>query len=120
MKKGVILSTALLLLTAIILYFAILKKPATTTQECVCSDGTVHTQDCRVDGKGCEPCECTKYTIWYDPDTDLSWQDPQREAYNYDDIGLTTKAAVQYCDELVLGGYDDWRLPAAVGGERAG
>jgi len=111
MKKGVILSTALLLLTAIILYFAILEKPATTTQKCVCSDGTVHTQDCRVDGKGCEPCECTKYTIWYDPDTDLCWQDPQREAYNYDDIGLTTKAAVQYCDELVLGGYDDWRVP---------
>ncbi|MBW1823126.1 MAG: hypothetical protein JRI87_00975, partial [Deltaproteobacteria bacterium] len=48
MKKGIIVSIALLLLAACILYFVILKKPATATQECVCSDGTVHTQDCRV------------------------------------------------------------------------
>lgn len=111
MKKGVIASIVLVLLAACILYFAILKKPATAKQECVCSDGTVQVQDCRVDGKGCEPCECTEYTIWCDPDTDLCWQDPQREAYNYDDIGLTPKATIQYCEELVLGGYDDWRVP---------
>jgi hypothetical protein len=111
MKKTVILSTAILLIAAFILYLAVFKKPATATQECVCSDGTVHVQDCRVDGRGCEPCDCTEYTIWCDSDTDLCWQDPQREAYNYDDIGLTPKATIQYCEELVLGGYDDWRVP---------
>jgi len=111
MKKTVALSTAILLIAAFIIYVTVFKKPATATQECVCSDGTMHVQECRVDGKGCEPCECTEYTVWCDPDTDLCWQDPQREAYNYDDIGLTPKATIQYCEELVLGGYDDWRVP---------
>jgi len=84
MKKTVVLSTAILLIAAFIIYVTVFKKPATATQECVCSDGTMHVQECRVDGKGCEPCECTEYTVWCDPDTDLCWQEPQREAYNYD------------------------------------
>ncbi len=53
----------------------------------------------------------TDYSVWCDPETDLCWQNPQREAYNYSDVGLRSKVAVQYCNELVLGGYDDWRLP---------
>jgi hypothetical protein len=112
MKKTVVLSTVLVVLVAGLLYFVVFREPATAEQECVCSNGTVRVQNCRVDGSGCEPCECIEYTIWCDPDTDLCWQDPQREAYNYEDIGLTAKATIQYCDELVLGGYDDWRLPA--------
>ena len=109
MKKAVIL--VIVLLIACFIYFMGREKIATETKECVCSDGSVSVQDCSVDGSGCEPCKCAEYSIWCDPDTDLCWQDPQREAYNYDDVGLTPKAAVQYCDELVLGGYDDWRLP---------
>ena len=46
-----------------------------------------------------------------DPDTGLCWQDPQREALNYDDQGVRAFEADQYCDELVLGGFDDWRVP---------
>jgi hypothetical protein len=111
MKKAVILFPVLILLLACLFYFVGRKKIATATQECVCSNGSVSVQDCRVDGSGCEPCECTEYSIWCDSDTDLCWQDPQREAYNKEDIGLTSKEAIQYCEELVLGGYDDWRVP---------
>ena len=48
----------------------------------------------------------TKYTVVCDPDTDLCWQDPQREAYNYEDQGVRAFEADQYCEELVLGGFD--------------
>ena len=41
--------------------------------------------------------------------TDISWQDPQKDAYDYDDIGLQQPDALRYCEELVMGGYDDWR-----------
>jgi hypothetical protein len=54
------------------------------------------------------------YAVWCDPDTDLCWQNPQRLGWDLnDDIGLRTEEAVIYCDELVLGGHDDWRLPTA-------
>ncbi len=53
----------------------------------------------------------TQYSIWCDPDTGLCWQDPQRKAYDTSDIGLRSKEAIQYCQDLQLGGYDDWRLP---------
>ena len=49
-----------------------------------------------------------------DPDTGLCWQDPQREALNYDDQGVRAFEADQYCDELVLGGFDDWRVPTIM------
>jgi hypothetical protein len=81
------------------------------TQACFCPDETTSVQSCRTDGSGWEDCDCTNYTIWNDPDTDLSWQDPQKDAYDYDDIGLQQPDALRYCDELVMGGYDDWRLP---------
>ncbi|MCX5903437.1 MAG: hypothetical protein NTV89_08190, partial [Proteobacteria bacterium] len=61
-----------------------------TTQPCYCSDGTtVKVQVCKEDGSGWEPCAaCTnKYTYWNDPATNLTWQDPQKDAYNTADTG---------------------------------
>ena len=81
------------------------------TQECFCSDGSLSIQSCKSDASGWEPCDCTYYTVWCDNETDLCWQDPQKDAYDYDDIGLTQPDALRYCEELVFGGYDDWRLP---------
>jgi hypothetical protein len=80
-------------------------------QECFCPDGTVGNQVCRSDGSGWDSCDCTTYSIWCDDETDLCWQDPQKDAYDYDDIGLTQPDAIRYCEELVFGGYDDWKLP---------
>jgi hypothetical protein len=68
-------------------------------------------QVCKANGSGWENCDCTYYTIWNDPETDLSWQDPQKDAYDYDDPGLPQPDALLYCEELVIGGHDDWRLP---------
>jgi hypothetical protein len=51
------------------------------------------------------------YSIRCDEQTDLCWQDPQRKAYDLSDYGLTAAEAGRYCEELVLGGYHDWRLP---------
>jgi hypothetical protein len=68
-------------------------------------------QICISDGRGWEDCACTNYTVWCDPDTDLCWQNPQKDAYDYDDAGLTQPDAIRYCKELVFGGYSDWRLP---------
>ena len=85
-----------------------------TTQPCYCSDGTtVKVQVCKEDGSGWEPCAaCTnKYTYWNDPATNLTWQDPQKDAYNTADTGVIQPDAIRYCEELVLGGYNDWRLP---------
>jgi hypothetical protein len=41
----------------------------------------------------------------YDPETGLVWQNPA-----LDDL-LMWQEAMEYCAELVHGGYDDWRLP---------
>jgi len=41
----------------------------------------------------------------HDPATGLVWQDPA-----LDDL-LGWMAAMDYCEQLVHGGYDDWRLP---------
>ena len=41
-----------------------------TTQTCYCSDGTESEQMCNPDGSAWEPCDCTEYTIWNDPETD--------------------------------------------------
>jgi hypothetical protein len=80
-------------------------------QECFCPDGTVSNQLCRSDGSGWESCDCTTYSIWCDDATGICWQDPQKDAYDLEDPGLIQPDAVRYCEELVLGGYDDWRLP---------
>ena len=81
------------------------------TQECFCSDGSLSIQSCQSDASGWEPCDCIDYTVWCDNATDLCWQDPQKDAYDYDDPGLIQPDAVRYCEELVFDGYDDWRLP---------
>ena len=85
---------------------------------------------CKEDGTGWEECDCRQYSYWDDPETNLSWQNPQKDAYTTDDGGLTQPDAIRYCEELVLGGYDDWRPnidelrtllrgnpPAGTGGE---
>jgi hypothetical protein len=81
------------------------------SKTCYCSDGTESEQMCKPDGSAWEPCDCTEYTIWNDPDTDLSWQDPQKDAYTPDDPGLPQEDGLRYCEELVIGGYGDWQLP---------
>ena len=82
------------------------------TQPGYCPDGTVKEQVCKQDGTGWEPVDCTnKYSYWNDPATNLTWQDPQKDAYTPDDTGVGQQDALRYCEELVLGGYDDWRLP---------
>jgi hypothetical protein len=81
------------------------------TQTCYCPDGTDEEQSCKADGTAWEDCNCVDYTIWNDTSTELSWQDPQKDAYDLEDPGLTQPDAVRYCEELVFGGYDDWRLP---------
>ena len=43
--------------------------------------------------------------IVIDKDTDLIWQD------NSTIVSKTYKEAIRYCQNLSLGGYDDWRLP---------
>jgi len=93
-------------------------KVCTEREPCFCSDGSLSFQNCKTDGSSCESCECVnEYSIWCDGETDLCWQDPQKDAYEKDkngeyvDLGVTSKEAVQYCEELVLGGYDDWRIP---------
>ena len=80
-------------------------------QECFCPEGTASNQVCRSDGSGWETCDCTTYSIWCDDTTGICWQDPQKDAYDLEDPGLTQPDALRYCDELVMGGYDNWRLP---------
>ncbi len=80
-------------------------------QQCTCPDNTTGIQSCMDDGSGWHPCGCLWHGIWYDEKTDLSWQDPQKDAYSEDNTGVTAGDAVRYCEELTFGGYDDWRLP---------
>ncbi len=55
---------------------------------------------------GCSPPPNT-----CDQSTGLCWQNPQKDAHDYTDTGVVPAQAVQYCDNLTLGGHDDWRLP---------
>lgn len=85
--------------------------PPGATQECFCPDAVQSTQTCKADGSGWNECDgCTYYSFWCDSTTDLCWQDPQKDPF-YGDIGVTSGDALRYCEELVLAGYDDWRLP---------
>jgi hypothetical protein len=52
-----------------------------------------------------------QHSIRCDEQSELCWQDPQRKAYEQSDYGLVAAEAGRYCEELVLGGYADWRLP---------
>ena len=53
----------------------------------------------------------TRYAIRCDTQSGLCWQDPQKDAHDLSDPGLVASEAARYCEELALGGYDDWRLP---------
>jgi len=44
-----------------------------------------------------------------DPKTNLMWQDDR----DTNSIKRNFKGAQKYCDELEMGGYNDWRLPNA-------
>lgn len=44
--------------------------------------------------------------IWVDPDTYLIWENPLGKKGS-----ISHSQAVTYCDNLVLKGYDDWRIP---------
>lgn len=55
--------------------------------------------------------EPARYSIRCDTDSNLCWQDPQKDAYDMADIGLVATEAERYCAELDLGGFTDWRLP---------
>ena len=49
--------------------------------------------------------DCPSEGAWYDDLSELCWQDPPNEEVLY------WPEAMDYCNDLVLGGYDDWRLP---------
>ena len=84
---------------------------ANQSQQCACPNGSTGAQSCAADGAGWQACNCLWYDAWYDEETDLSWQDPQKDAYTADNVGVTSFDAIRYCEELVIRGHDDWRLP---------
>src|SRR5208283_5033150 len=57
--------------------------------------------------------------IWVDRSTGLMWtyyDDPEAVVTKYDQLGhpqsgVSWNAAVSYCRNLQLGGFEDWRLP---------
>jgi hypothetical protein len=53
---------------------------------------------------------CTK-PVWTDPDTGLMWQTENKDTGNSDFLGIIPIEAYEYCQNLELYGYDDWRLP---------
>ncbi|MBN2105909.1 MAG: DUF1566 domain-containing protein [Deltaproteobacteria bacterium] len=85
------------------------------SQSCYCPNGTTSTQLAKADGSGWEQCQCTNYSFWCDPDTNICWQDPQKDAYPISgegaDLGIASQDAPRYCDGLQIAGYDDWRVP---------
>lgn len=48
--------------------------------------------------------------IWVDPDTCLIWENPMGNQ-GVSGTGISHANAVTYCDNLVLAGADDWRMP---------
>lgn len=48
--------------------------------------------------------------IWVDPATYLIWENPLGNQ-GTGGTGISHSQAVTYCDNLVLKGYDDWRVP---------
>ena len=113
MKKAANYVLVLMMLTFMLYGFSCKRKYCEpgATQPCTGTDGVAREQVCKEDGSGWEPCDATKYSYWNDPATHLTWQDPQKDAYTPGDEGLTQPDAIRYCDELVMSGYDDWRLP---------
>lgn len=59
----------------------------------------------------------------YDTDFDITWLADAcyAKTSGYDDDGLMTwSAATTWADQLVYGGYDDWRLPTALNQDGTG
>ncbi len=54
---------------------------------------------------GCDAAADDAGDVWSDPSSGLMWQEPPAAEE------MAWDRAVQYCDNLVLGGFDDWRLP---------
>ncbi|HJP38622.1 MAG TPA: DUF1566 domain-containing protein [Gammaproteobacteria bacterium] len=81
------------------------------TQLCGCPDSSTGIQNCAEDGTDWQACSCLWYDAWYDGETNLSWQNPQKDAYSEDNQGVTSFDAIRYCAELVTRGHDDWRAP---------
>ena len=113
MRKNVICSCALIVTLLLCLSSCHLVGQQCTpgeTQTCYSADGTEKEQTCKADGRGWGTCNTIDYSIWCDDETGLCWQDPQKDAYDLEDPGLIQPDAVRCCEELVLAGYDDWRM----------
>ena len=112
MKKFIV-CVSILLLGIGVLAGCKLKKGCTPgdNQTCYCPDNSTSEQTCRADGKGWEDCHCTYYKAWCDNKTNLCWQDPQKDAYDNSDGGVTPADAQRYCSGISLEGYSDWRVP---------
>ncbi len=69
-------------------------------------DGCGGTLDCGTcaDNEACKDHKCVKI-VWTDPATGLMWQ------VQAPDKGIHWQQAMDYCANLDLGGYTDWRLP---------
>jgi len=81
------------------------------TRQCACPDQSAGTQACLADSSGWEECDCLWYGTWHDEDTNLTWQDPQKDAHSDANGGVVSVDAIRYCEKLDILGHDDWRLP---------
>ncbi|MCP4606629.1 MAG: DUF1566 domain-containing protein [Proteobacteria bacterium] len=48
---------------------------------------------------------CDEEGVWYDTTSELCWQDPPNETK------YQRQPAIDYCDDLSLDGWGDWRIP---------
>lgn len=56
-------------------------------------------------------CEDDESGVWTDAATGLTWQLENKDEGKDGFLGIIPIEARQYCQDLDLGGYDDWRLP---------
>lgn len=76
-----------------------------TVINCPTEDNVLYGQDAQFDGSKASYTDNTNGTV-SDNVTGLMWQKtPDFRHYQYDD-------AINYCDNLNAGGYNDWRLPS--------
>lgn len=89
----------------------------TTLDDCtldeICETDNSNYAFCKIDSV----CDCDNNGNWYDPSSGLCWQNPPPESRtNWYRASGTYHAVrnpdtVDYCGDLVQGGYSDWRLP---------